>query len=311
MGEAAKTIGEFGEETVSNFLKLIGWGDTPRNISIDCLKNQKHVIDSDYRKTHGIDFFFSYLSPLADSTLKNIHISSKYTTNSYPNSPSTSFHKFVTELSWTIDCFRYSPKKGELNSSIKGYTHTDDEGVLFWLTNNEDSGDDLNQKLRTSNISFDSPMKTLYLIDNRRINFIITSIKYVELNYKDYTINFYYPNTGKNIIPTNSKDYGKILPVEYLNSNVLPIRVEDKEGKSGLVLFSIESFSKGDLARFVGLAKDLTKSWSGFVNICFPDYDRLTHEADVRQIKSDFINSFSTANLTITSYSSSFKLIND
>lgn len=51
-------IGEFGKKTVDNFLKLIGWGEAPRNIEFNCHK-EKHDI-------------FPYKSPLVDNTFYNI-----------------------------------------------------------------------------------------------------------------------------------------------------------------------------------------------------------------------------------------------
>lgn len=312
MGEWSKTIGEYGEETIENFLKLIGWGEAPKNIPFKCLKTKKHSTDSEKnRQTHGIDFYFSYLSPLVDNTLKNIHISSKYKTSVYPNSPARLFKEYAQELAWTIDCFKISQKKSEFSSSIKGYKHVEEIGVLFWLTNNETSYDDLASKLAAVNLNFEGPIQNLYLVDNKRISFIIQALRYANSSYKNHTINFFYPNTGKNIIPTQKQDYGKILPVEYINSSIILLRVQDEVGKTGLIIFSIDPFSKTDLARLIGLSQDLSKSWSGFINICFPNYEKLLHDPEVRQIKADFHKDLFVDNLTVTSYSNSFKSIND
>ena len=311
MGEWSKTIGEFGEETVENFLKIIGWGKAPRNITVECIKPKLHGGDNENRQTHGIDFYFSYLSPLSDNTLKNIHISSKYTFGVYPNSPARLFKEYVQELAWTVECFKNAQKKSEYNSALKGYKRVEDVGVLFWLTNNEGSYDDLAIKLATANINLEGPIQNIYLVDNKRISFIIQAYRYAENYYKDYTIDFFYPNTGKNIIPMQKKDYGKMLPVEYINGSVLLIRVQDSYRKTGLILFSIDPFSKTDLARLIGLSQDLSKSWSAFINISFPDYDRLLHDPDVRQIKADFHNDFFVENLMVSSYSNTFKSINE
>lgn len=54
------------KKTVDNFLKLIGWGEAPRNIEFNCHK-EKHD-----KTTYGLDFFFPYKSPLVDNTFYNI-----------------------------------------------------------------------------------------------------------------------------------------------------------------------------------------------------------------------------------------------
>ena len=79
MGEKSKLIGEYGEISIENFLRLIGWGEIPRNIEFNCSK------EIHKKKTHGIDFYYSYLSPLTDSVLKRICVSVKFTDKAYPN----------------------------------------------------------------------------------------------------------------------------------------------------------------------------------------------------------------------------------
>ena len=50
---------------------------------------------------HGIDFLYSYMSPLVDGQLNNAIISSKFQAKKYPNSPTTKFKDLIR----TIDCF--------------------------------------------------------------------------------------------------------------------------------------------------------------------------------------------------------------
>lgn len=311
MGEWSKTVGEFGEKTVENFLNLIGWGQAPKNIEVDCLKANAHSKGNSDRQTHGIDFFFTYLSPLADLTLKNVHVSSKYTADKYPNSPNRIFKEYIEDLSTAVECFRFSKDKSEHTGSIRGYKHVEDIGVLFWLSNDPEGYDDLASKIITANLAWDGRMETLFLVDNKRISFLFQVIRYVENNYRESQRDFFYPNTGKNLIPSEKKDYGKILPVEYINSSILPMRTQDKSGRTGLILASIDPFTKNDLSRLVGLARDLSKSWSGFVDIIFPDYNELLHSSEVRQVKSDFHRDETIKNLSVHSYSNSFTSINE
>lgn len=87
MGEWSKKIGEVGEEIVGEFFDLIGWSDSQSNISMPCVKGQRHGSGDSARNTHGIDYLFSCDSQLEDRTLNHIVVSVKYTSNPYPGSP--------------------------------------------------------------------------------------------------------------------------------------------------------------------------------------------------------------------------------
>jgi hypothetical protein len=42
MGEKSKFIDEYGEKSVENFLKLIGWGEPPKGNTFNC-SNENHI----------------------------------------------------------------------------------------------------------------------------------------------------------------------------------------------------------------------------------------------------------------------------
>lgn len=116
MGEWSKKIGEYGEDVVEKFLSIIGWNDPAKGFQIDCLKkNNEHLNEQGKAvHTHGIDFMYSYMSPLVDGQLNNIIISSKYKTEKYPNSPTKLFKGFMTDLINQIECFDLSLNKKEI-----------------------------------------------------------------------------------------------------------------------------------------------------------------------------------------------------
>ena len=60
---------------------------------------------------------------------------------------------------------------------------------------------------------------------------------------------FYYPNTGQNINPLHRENVGKILPVEYLNSTIIPIRLVNKDNPKEicLLLATVDNFEEEDL----------------------------------------------------------------
>lgn len=302
MGEKSKLIGEYGEKSVENFLKLIGWAKTHQNIEFACTK------ESHNKRTHGLDFFFTYKSPLVDLVLKKIHISVKFSDKPYPNSPSSTFKKHFEDLATAIECFKTSQQSREIISGIRDYTKSENVGLLFWLTNDETSYDDLIPKIANVRFSEDYNYDSLYIVDNKRIDFIYRSLKYAISRFRDSDITFFYPDTGKNIIPTTKKNFGKILPVEYINSSILPLRIEESAtGKTTLALYTIEPFEIEDLKRLISLSKELSKSWPSKILILFPDYNEVRNSSEVRIAKSAFEEETFTEQISVESYNDNFK----
>jgi hypothetical protein len=304
MGERSRIIGEYGEKTVENFLKLVCWGDVPRNIEFECVRNQRHE-----KQTHGLDFYFAYKSPLIDGMLKSISISVKFTSEPYPNSPNSIFKKHFEDLVYSMECFKYSIERKQIINGLKGYNQIDETGVLFWLSNSMETYNSLISKVSNVNLKDDYIFDSVYLVDNHRIDFIFHSISFARNYYSEQSeVLFYYPDTGKNIIPSEKHNCGKILPVEYINASIIPLRVEELLTKQvTLMLFTIDPFSKTDLTRLIALAQDLSKSWAGKITIAFPDYNELSHSHEVRIAKNAFENNLITHNLQVVSYKNDFK----
>ena len=122
MGEWSKRIGEEGESVVESLLDMIGWSEPQRNFDIPCVKPGEHSAKGN-RKTHGIDKFFSYRTPLANRRLIHTVISVKSSTEPYPGSVKTlksTFKDHFTDLSQAVDCFHRSEIRGRSNQQIKG-----------------------------------------------------------------------------------------------------------------------------------------------------------------------------------------------
>ncbi len=302
MGEWSKKIGEYGENVVENFLSVIGWQDLAKGNNINCLKQRGEHTNQHGKPvhTHGIDFLYSYMNPLVDSQLNNIIVSSKFDTSKYPNSATTKFKWFVTDLINTMDCFDYSDLKEQL---LQGYSYSsiNDVGVLFWLNNHENSNDDLISVV--SSTRFDIYRNnSIYIMDNKRVGFILEIMKFIKTK-TEYNYSFYYPLTGQNMNPLNRNNNGSILPVEFLNSSIFPIRLEKRNNQKEICLFlgTIDGFEKDTFMRLMGLAKDISTNLVGQVIIGFPDYNELNHKETVAITKQgfqdvDFTNTVSVAN---------------
>ncbi len=303
MGEWSKKIGEYGEDVVEKFLSIIGWKDPAKGIQIDCLKkNNEHL--NEHGKTvhtHGIDFLYSYMSPLVDGQLNNIIISSKYKTEKYPNSPTRLFKLFMTDLINQMECFDLSVTKEDILSSFQ-FSSINDVGVLFWLNNNANSDDDLLSKIATARIDKIN-RSSIYIVDNKHAAFILAVLRFLKAK-NEYRYSFYYPSTGRNVNPLRRKNTGAIMPVEYLNSSIIPFKLVkiNNEMESYLLLASIDCFDKDNFMRLMGLAKDISTNLSGGIKIAFPDYNDLLHDTIVRQTKQGFNDSEFTKTVSVINF---------
>lgn len=289
MGEWSKKIGEYGENIVEQFLSIIGWCEPVKGITIPCsMLDGEHKNDKGGSvKTHGIDFLYSYINPLVDGQLNNIVISSKYSMDKYPNSPTQKFKWFMTDLINTMLCFGCSEKKVEIVGNYS-CSSINDIGVLFWLNGAKDGSDDLISAVSSARIDIvcNNPV---YIVDNRHVAFILDLMNYIK-SQQNYNYTFYYPSTGLNINPITRKNTGAVMPVEYINSSLIPLKLENRINSNETILFigTIENFEEDTFIRLMGLAKDLSTNLAGQVIIGFPDYNKLVHEESVRTAKLGF-----------------------
>lgn len=307
MGEKSKFIGETGEKTVENFLNLIGWNDMSKGIEFPCFEDLHNK-----ERTHGLDFFFKYLSPLMDGVLKKINVSVKFTDNEYPASPNSKFKEHFIDLAESMDCFRYSENFAEITKSInKLYQTSENIGVLFWLSNENSVHDEITSKVASAILPTTYNFDSIYLVDNKKLEFIFSSITFAKGINTTFNLSFFYQDTGKNINPTIKKNFGRILPVEFINSSVLPIRLENpKDNSTTLVLSCIDNFNIEDLKRLISLSQELTNSWSNDIIIAFPDYNVTRNSKEVEIAKSSFESSF-TKNINVVSFYPNSKSLQD
>lgn len=299
MGEKSKFIGETGEKTVENFLTLIGWTNPSKGLEFPCFNTENH----NKERTHGLDFFFKYLSPLVDGVLNNISISVKFTDNAYPNALNSKFKSHFIDLAESMECLRYSENYKEITNTISiPYSSSENIGVLFWLSNENSVHDDITSKVSSTKLPKVYDFDSIYLVDNRKLEFIFSSITYAKNLDKEFELTFFYHDTGKNINPLIKKNFGSILPVEFINTSVLPIRLENPKNKTTkLILTCINNFNINDLKRLISMSQELTKSWPNDVIIAFPDYNTTRHSNEVIIAKSAFDDNF-TKNISVVSY---------
>ena len=220
----------------------------------------------------------------------------------YPNSPNQQFKWYMTDLINTMECFDGSDIKTEIIEPFS-CSSIDDVGVLFWLNGDDNSNDDLISSV--SSTRFDVLRNaTVYIVDNKRIGFILEVMRYTKTLSSTFRYSFYYPSTGQNINPQNRANTGPILPVEYLNASVIPIKLENINNSKETCLFlvTIDDFEKDTFMRLMGLAKDLCTNLVGQVIIGFPDYNELEHKIIVSTSKQGFQDVDFTKTVSVINY---------
>lgn len=301
MGEFQKRIGEIGEEIVIEFLALIGWHQPIRNFDIPSIDPEKHG-----KYSHGIDGYVNYKSPMISRTLENVLISVKYSKDKYPNAPVEKFKDHYKDLGMAIESFKKSEIRAKTINSRSDFESTFDRGIIFWLNNDDNDSQDLLQKLSKLEVPKDFNHDGIFLVDNKKIEFFFNALEYAKRKYPNKEIEFTYFNTGLNSDNETPKN-GSIMPIQYLASNILPIRVKTDVDKNTLILCSRENFEEEELIKLIGLAKNITANYQSNTVIAFPDYNRLKHEQLVNSAKLIVEESSFTNTLLVENFNSNFR----
>ena len=301
MGEFSKRIGEIGEEIVIEFLALIGWHQPIRNFDIPSIDPEKHG-----KHSHGIDAYINYKSPMISRTLENILISVKYSKDKYPNTPVEKFKDHYRDLAMAIESFKKSEIRVKTINRRFDFESTFDRGIIFWLNNDDNDSQDLLQKLSKLEVPKDFNHDGIFLVDNKKIEFFFNAIEYVKRKYPNKEIEFTYFSTGLNSDNETPKN-GSIMPIQYLASNILPIRVQTDVDKYALILCSRECFEEEELIKLIGLAKNITANYQSNTVIAFPDYNRLKHEQLVDSAKLIVEEASFTNTLSVENFNPNFR----
>lgn len=293
-GETSKRSGEFGEEVVKKLLHLIGWSNPPSNYDIPCQDGLYHRDGDSDRKTHGIDFSYNYESNLISNRQESTVISAKYRA-AYPPSPTTQFKTFLKELAFTIRCFRYLD---QFLQSVAGNINSKNvNGVLFWLSRNDNHKKSILDEIVDFRLSDGFEYGPIYLVDNLRASFLYTVVEKCETQFKK-GFDFVYQTTGSNFSSLNRRSFGRLLPVEQINSPVHLVRGTSRS-EDVLAVFCIEKFSEDGLKRLIGLARDITEQWASQIFIYFTGFKKYEHELSVNTVKALFADKSLTEKISV------------
>lgn len=315
-GENSKSSGEVGEKIVEKFFNRVGWRNANPNISCACLMPQKHkdkTAQGD-RTKHGIDAQFAYMSGLESNTLINILASVKHTTGKYQKSLTSVPQSHVKDILYAAGCYEFSPQNNEIkslfqNETVKNYRLVP---ILFYLASGDDSNADFVASVANTRFFNDFEVEEFYIVDNKKMSFILDAIKYIQSEYSDYDINFHYPSTSLNLMSVDQYTYGKTMPVENLASPFINFVL--KKGDKGdevhkFVTIVQEPFTGEALAQYLYAAKTHCASLASSYIVAFPDYYSAEHQRDVNRAIT--LLSLPSESIKVASYSPDFRNLND
>ena len=300
MGEISKRTGELGEEAAIKFLNRIGWINGQQNISIPCKDTVKHP----GRETHGVDYLKIYECPLIQQRLVHSVVSVK-ATQSYDRYPNSKFKSHLKELSDICNCYDRSNEKGDVAQNFidNGIIETESIiGILIWLSGEvSDEQRDLLTETSTAQIDGleDFQFEAAYLVDIKRAEFIWTILAHADQQFAGWE--FLYIETGLNYREDIKVKSGAILPVEYINASVIPMKYSTA-GAEHIVLYTSESYNEEDLKKYVGMANKLSSSFAGSIEILFPDYKTNGNENSVRRVIDFFTDQSTAKKIKVGSY---------
>lgn len=309
-GEKAKSSGEYGEAIVGNLLKLIGWENSSSGISVPCVFKEKHTTKEakNEREKHGIDYVYQYKSPLRDATKQEVLISVKCR-DGYPATEDgikKKFKEFLLELAHASECY---PSCDLSKKKIQNTTKKVTSGLIFWIDRNREDGrenEGVIDKIGNFYLREECSYDVISLVDNKKAQFLYSLISFAQTKYGADNVEFFYINTGLNNASLDRIYTGSFMPVEYINSNVIPLAVTNGDSKT-LFLGTNDNFCKEYLSRLIGLAQELTSTWTANVVIAFPDYNEFENGEDVISTKNTFQSSVFVNKIEVVTFNPDFR----
>lgn len=259
-------------------LELIGWNQFSENQKVE--KFNEHTSETDI---HQVEFVGNFESKLKEDTGDFVMVSSIHDLK-YPESSKAEIVKYINDVD-TV----FTDLKQKNSIPIKAFQHTESYSLLFWVTTDpkevstnfiHHAKDNYRRNLLKDDLNY-------FLIDNSKANFLISSIATAK-NYRDNVpVKFLYPITEGNQSPKRIGERGFKLPVQYINSSVIPITKEDKS-KISFLLFCSDTFSTESLKKLIWLTIRLTSGFGNEYLLYFPDYDDVTHGNEAKEVIRSF-----------------------
>lgn len=283
---------EFSHRIVKKIFDLIGWNQFGENYTTELVDEETAEVFSPV-----IDFAGDLESKLKEKTGDFI-MASSINTIKYPTSSKAEVVKFLQDTEIIFSDF-----KTKKTIPLKKHELTDYYCILFWLTTeNEELVSDFihniksnfKEKLLQDEINY-------FVMDNNKASFLISSIVAARNYRSDIPVKFLYPITESNQSPGKIGQRGLKLPVQYINSSIIPIAKEDKS-KISFLLFCSDPFNTHSLKKLIWLTIKLTSGFGNEYVLYFPDYDEKIHKNEASEVIRGFNEDLLDEKIQLLSY---------
>ncbi len=268
----------FNHRIAKKLLELVGWTQFGENNKVEIF-NEKTLENDE----HLINFVGDFEDKLKENSGDFIMVSSIHDLM-YPNTSKIEIAKYLNSTEIVFTDFKIKNK-----APLKQYDKTDNYSILVWLsTENSEVANDFIQHVKENykrNLLNDDIY--YFLIDNNKANFLISSISTAKNFRDDVPVKFLYPITEANQSPGKIGQRGLKLPVQYINSSIIPIIKEDKT-KISFLLFCSDPFSSEALKKLICLTIRLSSGFGNEYLLYFPDYDAIKHKNEALEIIRSF-----------------------
>lgn len=276
---------------INHILQLIGWKSLNKDENIS-LYDEKLGNNVKYK----IDYWGNYDCPLKDNLKDIVYINANLDAI-YP-SDCNDIAKY------NLFCFD-SVRKNLIDNGRININDSIEHCIQFILSLNEteqnesisDFKDSYKGRLLNKDIIY-------YIIDNKQVSFLISSIITAIKYRNDLIPKFLYPITDDNSQVDKIGKRDTYLPPQYLNTSILPIIKED-DNKISALLFCSDPYSKDRLKKVLWLLIRLTSGLANEYKIYFPSFNS-QYSNEVNEV----IRSYSNNELTNRVYIENLPLCN-
>lgn len=265
---------------MNNILRLFGWGYMTKGEN-QSMYNEKLGKDILY----SLDYWADYESPLKDNSRDILYINSNHDIDYSQN-----IQTEVKEGLYSFDIIRdklVNQNKVKANGSYEYYINfvlslgDHDQGQVI-----PNGSSMFKENLLNKNVIY-------YLIDNAKLNFLVSSIVTAKNYRSSLPVKFLYPITEDNSDTQKIGKRGTYMPPQFLNSSIIPIIKED-QNKISVLLFCSDRFDKDNLKKIIWLSLRLTSGLANEYILYFPDYD-----SDKQGIVTEVVRSYNNNDLNI------------
>ncbi|HFO3855371.1 TPA: hypothetical protein ACHJTH_005223, partial [Escherichia coli] len=131
------------------------------------------------------------------------------------------------------------------------------------------------------------------------------SITFIRNKYGKDKVNFFYPPTSLNLMMIKKRYYGKIFPVEYISSPIIPFLIEQENNEQPIIcMVCSEPYSSNLLDGLISCTRDLVADISQNLMFVFEYYNKLNNKESLDAIR---LATDKNINIKITSYNSDFR----